>query len=123
MQITLDTNHGPYLIRSYQPGELRINDEIFHRSVIITSEQLIDSWPPQNFAELTITHLQTLADLKPEVVILGTGTKLTFPKPELLDVFYKNKIGIEVMDTHAACRTYNVLTSEGRNVVAGLLIR
>lgn len=123
MQISLDTNHGQYIIRSYEPGEIKINDETLHCSVIVTMDQLIATWPPQNFAELTITHLQTLADLKPEVVILGTGTKLTFPKPELLDVFYKNKIGVEVMDTHAACRTYNVLTSEGRNVAAGLLIR
>jgi uncharacterized protein len=122
MQISLDSNRGAYYVRSYQTGEFKINDQIYNSSLILTSDQLIQ-WAPQNLAELTTEYLMMLIELKPEVAILGTGEKLIFPDRELLKIFYQHKIGIEVMDTNAACRTYNVLTSEGRNVVAGLLVR
>lgn len=121
MQINLDPNFGPYYIRSYKPGEFRINDQVVLRSVILTPEQLIE-WPPQKFSELTTEYLKTLLEFKPEIVLLGTGSKQFFLQPESSMLFYQQHVGIEVMDTLAACRTYNVLISEARNVVAGLLV-
>lgn len=123
MQITLDPIHGKFYIKSYTPGQIQINEQVFQHSVILSPTELIENWPPQTSAELSVEHLETILALKPTVVILGTGSKLQFPKENILDVFTKLHIGIEVMDTNAACRTYNVLMSEARNVVAGLLIR
>lgn len=122
MQITLDPNIGAFTIRSYQPGKILVNSRVIQRSIILTPDELIETWPPQNFTELTKNHLETLLSNKPEIVILGTGAIQHFLSPELTDLFYHNKIGLEVMATDAACRTYNVLISEGRKVTAGLLI-
>lgn len=123
MQITLDPIHGKFYIKSYSPGEIQINEQLFQQSVILSPSELIENWPPQTIADLKIEHLAAIFTLKPNVVILGTGSKQQFPTADILDLFEKQHIGIEVMDTNAACRTYNVLTSEARNVVAALLIR
>lgn len=123
MQITLDPNQGAFTIRSYKPGEILINDQAIQRSVILTPDELIETWEPQNFAELTKIHLENLWFNQPEIVILGTGDAQHFLSPEMTNPFYQRKIGLEIMSTDAACRTYNVLISEGRKVTAGLLIR
>lgn len=123
MQITQDPNIGLYYIHAYEPGKIKVNEEILTHSIIISSEQPINNWAPQQMSELTAEHLAAILALKPEVVLLGSGTHISFPPKELLLPFYAQQIGVEVMDTGAACRTYNVLISEGRRVVAGLLIR
>jgi uncharacterized protein len=84
--------------------------------------QLVDPWPPHCIADLTTENLQIIVDLRPSIVLLGSGEDLAFPDAALLNVFYQQKIGIEVMNNGAACRTYTVLMSEGRNVAAALLI-
>lgn len=125
MQFNLDNSKGNYIIRSYQPGEIQINDEKIQRSVIVTPTTLINPWQPQTFNELTEKHLQTIFTLDPQptILLLGTGSQLTFPNIELLASFYQRGIGVEIMDTAAACRTFMVLLSEERNVAAALLIR
>ena len=123
MELNLDTGEGQYHIRGYGTGFIQINDEKVDHSVIVTPNKLIDPWPPQSLTELNATHFLLLFDLKPEIVLLGTGPRLSFPDPALLSDFYAKKIGIEVMDTAAACRTYAVLMAEGRKVAAALLIR
>ncbi len=83
---------------------------------------LIVAWPPHSIADLTAENLQLIIDLRPSIVLLGSGENLAFPDPMLLNPFYQQKIGIEVMNNGAACRTYSVLMSEGRSVAAALLI-
>ncbi len=122
MDITLDSTNSRYLIRAYKAGKLHINDEIISQSVIITPEQLIHPWTPQNFKELSQEHLPELLITSPQIILIGTGIKWQIIPPEWLMLFYEQQIGVEVMNTHSACTTFNVLAAEGRKVVAGLLI-
>ena len=122
MELNLDTGGGRYLIRSYETGKVVINDQTYTQSLIVTPTTLIYPWAPRSLAEITPEHLEIILAQNPEVVILGTGDKLIFPEAKLLAPLINNNIGFEVMDNGAACRTFNVLTAEGRKVVAGLLL-
>jgi uncharacterized protein len=113
---------GGYRIRSYAQGRLRVNDEVLERSVVVAPDQLVTDWPPQTLAELDDQHLQPVLDLQPEVVILGTGTVQRFPDRAILQRVLAAGVGVEVMETGAACRTYNILMAEDRRVVAALLL-
>ena len=121
MKIQLETGGGQNLVRAYAPGSVTINDKMYTRSLIVTPQTLTD-WPPPSFADLLATHFAMLAELRPEVVILGTGMKLRFPSPGLTRALVEANIGLEVMDTGAACRTYNILMGDGRRVLAALLM-
>jgi uncharacterized protein len=122
MQFNLDSPHGQNTINNYQPGQITINQIIYKSSVIISPTQLITAWPPQQFAELTPDSFNPVLALNPEIIILGTGATHLFPPPELIVALIEKQIGFEAMNTGAASRTYNVLVSEGRNVVAALLL-
>lgn len=122
IQFSLDSNLCPYMIRSYQPGTIKINDQQHHHSLILTDNKLISSWPPQSFTELKQQHLQQLLQLEPQIVIIGTGKQQHFLGQDLMQLFLAKNIGLEVMNTLSACRTYNVLMSEGRSALAALLI-
>ena len=122
MKFTLADNSGNYIIRSYDPGEVVIDDYRYNSSVIVTPKQIIDNWPPQSFTDLAPEHFNSLIDLNPQLIILGTGTTQQFPRPELYASLVNQGMGIEVMATSAACRTYNILVAEGRNVAAALLL-
>jgi uncharacterized protein len=123
MQISLDTDSGTYTIRSYSAGEIKINDSVFTRSLIVTPTQLIEPWRPTTLSELQTSDFDEILAINPEVVLLGTGESIQFPSPALLRLFLDRGIGIEFMDTGAACRTFNVLISESRHAVAALLIK
>ncbi len=123
MLLSHDTGTGDFLIRSYEPGKLVINKETYLQSVIISPNQLITDWPPQHIAELKSTHLIGILEQQPEVVLLGVGERLQFPPTALLAPLINHQIGVEVMDTRAACHTFNVLIAEGRRVIAALLIQ
>lgn len=123
MELNLDTGMGEYHIRGYGTDYIQINDEKVGHSIIVMPYQLINPWPPQSLLELTSEHFLVLLDLKPDIVLLGTGLYLSFPDPALLADFYTKKIGIEIMSTAAACRTYAILMAEGRKVAAALLIQ
>ncbi len=114
MDFTLDTSPSHYQIRSYERGKIVVNDEIITQNLIISANNIIYPWDENN--------LDPILELKPAIVLLGTGETFKILSPKFLSPFYKNNVGIEVMNTSAACRTFNVLAGEGRNVVAGLII-
>lgn len=122
MKIHLETGMGQNLIRAYAPGRIIINEEVYTTSLIVTPHQAVAAWPPAGFADLSAGHFAMIAPLQPEVVILGTGARLRFPAPSLTRSLVEAGIGLEVMDTGAACRTYNFLMSDGRRVAAALLM-
>jgi len=105
---------------AYGDGFVQVNDARHETSVIVTPER-VEPWAPAAFAGLAAEHYERLASLKPEVVLLGTGTRLRFPRPELTAALARAGIGLEVMDLRAACRTYNILAAEERAVAAALL--
>lgn len=136
MQFSQELNHTSYSIRSYSAGEISISapfdqtleqpefpaEEVLTESFIMTPSQLIRNWPPQTVAEICANHLETVAELGPEVLIIGTGVSLEFPDVRLTYDLMDKGIGVEVMDTAAACRTYNVLMHEGRRVALALVV-
>lgn len=91
-------------------------------SIVIGSRGEKLPWKCQSFEQLTAEHFAMLAVMKPELVIFGSGSRLRFPPPAFLRGLMEHRIGLETMDTLAACRTYNILAGEGRHVVAALLI-
>jgi uncharacterized protein len=123
MSLTLDDNQAQYQIRAFKPGFIQINQQLFTHSLIVTPTKLIENWAPQHITDLTHAHFKMIIDLHPDILILGTGEELQFPSIELYGELINEGIGVEIMDTSAACRTYNVLTSENRNVAAALIIR
>ena len=122
MRIQLETGGQANLIRNYEVGRIIVNQDSYTRSLVVLPGQLVADWPPQAFEELALAHLAALVTLRPELVILGTGRRQRFPRAELLAPLVEAGLGWEVMDTGAACRTYNILMSEGRNVAAALLM-
>ena len=123
MRLTDDRTGGALLVRSYAPGEVRVGDTVLQRSCLISAERLVENWRPQTLDELTAADLEPVFALQPEIVVLGTGARQRFPDPQLLAAIMTRGIGCEVMDTGAACRTYNVLVSEARRAVAALLLK
>jgi uncharacterized protein len=91
-------------------------------SVVIGSRGEKFAWNCTSFDQLSADHFALLANLKPELVIFGSGKRLRFPPPSFLRALMAQRIGLETMDTLAACRTYNILAGEGRHVIAALLI-
>jgi uncharacterized protein len=87
----------------------------------LTPARLQQGWPPAHFGELEERHFDPVLEVEPEIVLLGTGARQAFLEPHMAMVFHGSGIGIEVMTTEAACRTFNVLVGEGRNVAAALL--
>ena len=122
MKFTLDRPATLYVVRGYSPGLLRIGQRELTRSVIVSAASLIDDWRPQSIGELAAEDLEPALALRPEVLLLGSGARQVFPPHELLARLHAARIGVEVMDTGAACRTYNVLVGEGRAVAAALII-
>lgn len=110
------------MVRSYAPGEVRVGDAVLHRSCLISAARVIDDWRPQTLDELSEADLAAVFALQPEIVVLGSGTRQRFPDTRLLAAILARGIGCEVMDTGAACRTYNVLVSESRRAVAALFL-
>jgi uncharacterized protein len=122
MKISLDDGTATYRILSYAQGRVAVNERILTRSLVVMPEALLGDWPPQDFEALAAEHFAMIAALRPEIVLLGTGASLRFPAPGLLAPLYDTGIGVDVMDTGAACRTYNILMAEGRAVAAALLM-
>ncbi|HET8700076.1 MAG TPA: Mth938-like domain-containing protein [Nitrococcus sp.] len=112
-----------YRIKGYAPGRITVNEWVIETSAIITPAKLLRDWPPNHFEELERAHIDAILDLAPEIVLLGTGQRQHFPSRTIMLSLLERGIGVEVMDTHSACRTYNILMSEGRQVAAALIIR
>jgi len=113
-------------ILAYGPGWVGLGNqgvaEKIDYSIVIGSRGEKLAWNCTHFDQLTAEHFTLLADLQPELVIFGSGTRLRFPPPAFLRALMGLRIGLETMDTLAACRTYNILAGEGRQVIAALLI-
>jgi len=106
----------------YGEGFVQLNGERRESSLLVLPERVMD-WPPASFEALAEAHFALIAELRPEVVLLGTGARLRFPHPRLTASLARAGIGFEVMDAQAACRTYNILMAEERVVAAALLLR
>lgn len=122
MQLNLNSDPTANTIQGYGDGRVTINGQDISRSVIVTPEQIIADWPPQSFEELEASHFDIIMELKPEIVLLGTGDRQHFPHPRLTRSLIRHRVGMEVMNTAAACRTYNIIMAEGRRVAAALLM-
>ncbi len=109
-------------IRSCRPDAITVIDRDVRQSFVLSPTLLIESWPVCSVADLNQETIAPILNLKPEVVLLGTGAKLTFPEMKILAEFLTQGIGIEAMDNAAASRTFNVLTNEQRNVVAAFIL-
>ena len=112
---------GVNTITAYGEGYVAVNGQRHETSVIVTPEQVIP-WTVAGPAALTAENFETLARLGAEIVVLGTGARQRFPRPELSAPLYQGRIGLEVMDVQAACRTYNILVAEARKVAAALVL-
>ncbi len=110
------------VISGYGPGWIGVNGEKISHNVIVSSKGERIEWSPGRFEDLGPEHFVQLALLDAEVVIFGSGSRLRFPKAAWLQPLIARRIGIETMDTAAACRTYNILAQEGRSVAAALLL-
>ncbi|MGZ8230823.1 MAG: Mth938-like domain-containing protein [Burkholderiales bacterium] len=122
MKLQLTTAEGQNLITGYGEGYISVNAQRYTRSMIVTPDRVVTQWEVQDFAVLEAAHFRALLEFKPEIVLLGTGERQRFPRPELARVFAEASVGFEAMDSKAACRTYNILMSEGRGVLAAILI-
>ena len=122
MKFHLQTPAGRNLFTGHGAGYVAINGVRHAKSMLVTPERIIDDWPATDFDSLNASHFERLLALKPDLVLLGTGATLRFPRPELSQCLHAVRIGLEVMDNAAVCRTYNILTAEGRNVVAAVLL-
>ena len=121
MKFQLETAPGRNVFTGYGAGYVAINHERHEKSLIVTADRVLLDWP-QRWEDLAAGHFQTLHSLHPEIVLLGTGPTQKFPSPSLARCLYEARIGLEIMDTAAACRTYNILVAEDRNVVAAIFV-
>ena len=122
MKFTLEASSRVNLIRAYSSREIRVGEHRLHASCIITADALITEWEPASFTELTVAHLEPILALKPEVVLLGTGPTQRFPAAAIRAALTQRGVGLEVMDLGAACRTFNILVQEERQVAAALFL-
>lgn len=146
MQFNLEIDRHHYAIRAYGPGTItvtlprdsdepapnaldaigpdatRVRQEVLDHSAVITPARLVRNWPPQHFEDLRPEHMAVLVELAPEIVLLGSGADLRWPPADVTAPLTAAGIGFEVMNTAAACRTYNILMGDGRKVAAALLM-
>ena len=122
MKLQADRMEGQNAIARHGPGGVIVAGTEHSTSVIVPWRGSVVDWPVAGFQSLEARHFEMLAELNPELVIFGSGARLRFPRPAMLRALIERRIGVETMDTPAACRTYNVLVAEGRSAVAALLL-
>ena len=121
MKLQADRIEGQNAISRHGVEGVVVNGIEHRRSVLVPWQGPVVPWGVAGFESLTMASFEAISALQPELVVFGSGERLRFPKPALLQTLMKRRIGLETMDTPAACRTYNVLLAEGRSVVAALL--
>jgi uncharacterized protein len=121
MKLRADRIEGQNAIARHGPEGVIVNNVEHRHSVVVPWEGAVLPWQVEAFAELAESHFARLVELNPELVIFGSGERLRFVAPALMRALIERGIGVDTMDTAAACRTYNVLLAEGRSVVAALL--
>ncbi len=121
MKFHLSTSTGN-TVTGLGAGWVRIGTQEYRTSLVLTPDTVVTEWAPSGFDRLTEADFTRLLGHAPEIVLIGTGAAIRFPHPRLTRALTDAQIGFEVMDTAAACRTYNILAAEGRKVVAALII-
>ena len=122
IELQLENHPSGYCVGSFVDNVILIGKVRYTSSLIVTPKQVVRDWPPQHPDQLTIDDFRMILDLEPELILVGTGNVLRFPDSVLLKGVIRAGIGIDFMDSSAACRTYNILATEGRHVVAGIII-
>jgi uncharacterized protein len=122
LKFHLDQTAGRNAFTGYGEGYVAVNGERHEASLVVGPERLITDWPARSVEGLVADHFAAIVEMAPDIVLIGTGARLQFPEPARLAPLYNAGIGVEVMDTPAACRTFNILAGEGRNVVAALIV-
>jgi uncharacterized protein len=122
MKFTPDSGQGN-MIQSFERGKIRLRGRVIHSNTIISHDQIFPDWHIPDIDELSIADFQPALDLKPDIILFGTGIKQHFPSMALMTEIMQAGIAFEVMETSAACRTFNVLIGEHRMVVAALLMK
>ena len=120
MDITLERGMQLNTVRAYSAEVLRIGPTEVRASCLVTAERLITPWAPARFEALAPEHLAEIFALEPQVVLIGSGWRQRFAPAHIRAAFTERRVGLEVMELAAACRTFNVLVHEGRQVVAAL---
>ena len=122
MKLHLNTRTNQNIFTAHGTGYVTVNGQRFEHSIVVTPELVFTDWQPHNFDALSESDFAYLLAMKPEIVLLGTGAQQRFPHPRLSQQLTAAGIGVESMDTPAACRTYNILMGEDRKVVAAILL-
>ena len=122
MLVSQDTQGGQNLIQAYEPGKIKIANVIYQENIIIDNHTIFKNKLPNHFSEITLEHLQFVIDHKPQVLLIGCGKSPLFLPEEYATKIMRKPIGLEVMTSQAACRTFNVLLSENRKVSLVLFI-
>lgn len=122
MHIHHDLPDFRYVLRGVTAAGVAVNERVLGRSFIITPQQLLEDWPVRESVALEVADLAALLALQPALIVLGTGSRLRFPAQAVSAAALTRGIGIEAMDNAAAARTFNLLASEGRKVVAGFVL-
>jgi uncharacterized protein len=122
MKFILDDAGDGLSIQHYDQGKVTVNGIVYTDNCVVLPDRVIAKWRPSSFTDLKPKDLSFLAELTPEIVILGTGETQHFPHPSLIEPLIQSRIGLEAMNTAAACRTFNILMSERRRVAAALFM-
>jgi uncharacterized protein len=122
MKLHLQDTANNYRFTAYGDDYVSVNNVAYKKSLIITPNKLDTEWNVAGFEQLREQNFEFLLTFKAEILLLGTGRKMRFPHPGLYRSVIAAGIGLETMDTHAACRTYNILMGEGRRVAAAIIV-
>lgn len=122
MKLQANPSSDQHVIAAHGPGWVEIDGRRYVRSLLVTPTAIDADWGPETFESLTEAHLTALAGHPADVLLLGTGSRQRFPPPQRLRPLIEAGIGVDIMDTAAACRTYNIVVAEGRLAVAALII-
>jgi uncharacterized protein len=122
MQFSLANQGDEYSVNAYDPGRIVVRGQEYINSVVLLPDQIIDNWRPQSIDDLQPEDFRLLVELSPDVILLGSGEQQVFPPVALYAPVIESGIGIEIMDSAAASRTYNILLAEGRRVAAAILL-
>lgn len=123
MKLHLSDTSGLNIFSGYGDGYVAVNQVRYTDSMIVLPEQIVEHWPVNSVSQLEMEHFDPLLAVQPEIILLGTGMVLQFPDASLVKKILARRIGFETMDTQAVCRTYNILSSEGRHVAAAIFVR
>lgn len=122
MPLAKDNITSRYSIAAYSSGEVIVNNTAFRESLVLSPNSINYPWPVASIGDLDQSSLQIILDMNPDVVLLGTGEKQLFPDPSIMALFGQKRIGLEVMNNGALCRTFNILVAEDRDVVAAIIL-